>query len=93
MVHADLGKKGDPIAKITKAKRAEVLAQVVECLPSKHEALKSNPSTEKKKRKEKEIKKQRKLNYRKSLPQFTEDRVMYHLEVLLEYQQTFLFYE
>jgi hypothetical protein len=35
--------------KITKAKRAGGVAQVVECLPSKFKALSSKPSTEKKK--------------------------------------------
>jgi hypothetical protein len=41
-------------AKITRAKRAGGVAQVVEYLLSKCEALSSNPSTEKKKKKEKE---------------------------------------
>jgi hypothetical protein len=35
--------------KITKAKRARGVVQVVEQLPSQHEALSSNPSTAKKK--------------------------------------------
>jgi hypothetical protein len=39
----------DPIQKVTEAKRAGSMDQVVECLPSKHEALSSNSSTGKKK--------------------------------------------
>jgi Trk K+ transport system NAD-binding subunit len=35
----------DPNQKVTKDKRAGSVAQVVECLPSKHKALNSNPST------------------------------------------------
>jgi hypothetical protein len=38
-------KKLDPIRKITKAKRAGGMAQMVEHLPSKSEALNSNPSS------------------------------------------------
>jgi hypothetical protein len=38
-------KFGDPIQKITKAKRVMGVAQVVECLPSKCKALNLNPST------------------------------------------------
>jgi hypothetical protein len=45
-VQASLGKKGDPISKITRAKRARGAAQVVECLPSKWKALSLNPSTD-----------------------------------------------
>jgi hypothetical protein len=44
----DLFKKLDPISKITRAKRAGGVAQAVEPLPSKHEALNSSPSTTKK---------------------------------------------
>jgi hypothetical protein len=40
-------KTRDPIPKITKAKLARAVAQVVECLPSKREALSSNPRTKK----------------------------------------------
>jgi hypothetical protein len=36
------------MSKITKAKRARGMAQVVKCLPSKHEVLSSNPGTTKK---------------------------------------------
>jgi hypothetical protein len=39
------GKKQDPISKIANAKRLRGVAQVVEHLPSKHEASSSNPST------------------------------------------------
>jgi hypothetical protein len=40
----------DPISKILNTKKGwEGVAQAVECLPSKHEALSLNPSTEKKK--------------------------------------------
>jgi hypothetical protein len=35
---------------INKAKKAGRVAQMVECLPSKHEALSSNSTTEKKKK-------------------------------------------
>jgi hypothetical protein len=41
---ANLGKKRDPIFKITRAKRAWDLAQEVEHPPSKHESLSSNPN-------------------------------------------------
>jgi hypothetical protein len=34
----------DAIQKITKAKRAEYVTQVAEQLPTKHEALSSNPN-------------------------------------------------
>jgi signal recognition particle GTPase len=44
-------KMQDPILKITKVKRAGDMAQVVECLPSKHKTLSSNPLTIKKKKK------------------------------------------
>jgi hypothetical protein len=37
--------------KITKAKRAGSVAKLVECLPSNHEALSSNPRKKKKKTK------------------------------------------
>jgi hypothetical protein len=45
-----MGKKPDPISKITRAKRAEGVAQATEYLFSKHKALSSNPSTTKKKK-------------------------------------------
>jgi hypothetical protein len=44
-VQTGLGKKQNLIFKITRGKRAGGMAQVVECLPSKHKALSSNPST------------------------------------------------
>jgi hypothetical protein len=44
-VHSSLGIKGDPISKITNAKRAGGVAQRVEHLPSKHKALSSTPNT------------------------------------------------
>jgi hypothetical protein len=47
MVQVCPGKKQDPIPKTTRAKRAGRMAQMVECLPSKREALNSNPSTTK----------------------------------------------
>jgi hypothetical protein len=43
-------KMQDSIPKITKAKRAGGMTQVVEHLPSKHKAPSSNPSTTKRKR-------------------------------------------
>jgi hypothetical protein len=43
VVQSSLGKKQDPISKITRATRATGMAQVVEHLPSKKEALHSNP--------------------------------------------------
>jgi hypothetical protein len=51
MVQAGLSKKPDPISKITREKRAEGMAQVVEYLPSKHQAPSSNSSPTKKERK------------------------------------------
>jgi hypothetical protein len=51
VVQANLGKKQDPISKITRAKRVGGIAQVIEYLLSKQEALTSNSSTEKKKQK------------------------------------------
>jgi hypothetical protein len=42
---------GDPILKKKSQKRAGGVAQVVELLPSKCEALSSNPNTAKKKKK------------------------------------------
>jgi hypothetical protein len=41
----------EPSSKLTRAKRARGMDQVVEHLPSKHEALSSNPSTIKNKKK------------------------------------------
>jgi hypothetical protein len=38
-VQVCLGKKQDPISKITRAKMAAGVANVVECLPSKHKLL------------------------------------------------------
>jgi hypothetical protein len=38
-------KKPNPIKKITKAKKARSIVQVVECLPGKHKAPSSNPSS------------------------------------------------
>jgi hypothetical protein len=43
-----LGKKCNPIFKITRAKEDGDMAQVAECLPSEHEALSSNSNTTKK---------------------------------------------
>jgi hypothetical protein len=40
----------DPIRKITKARRAGGMAEVVECLPSKCKSLSFNPGTTKKKK-------------------------------------------
>jgi hypothetical protein len=45
MVQASPGKNQDLISKITRAKRARGVAQEVENLPGKHEALNSTPST------------------------------------------------
>jgi hypothetical protein len=42
----------NPVLKINTAKKDEGVAQVVECLPSKHKTLSSTPSTAKKTRKE-----------------------------------------
>jgi hypothetical protein len=42
----------DIISKIPNTKRASRVAQVVECLPSKHEAMSPNPNTMKKKKKD-----------------------------------------
>jgi hypothetical protein len=50
VVQASLGKKQDPISKITRANRAGGVAQVEEHLPSKSEALSSNTSTAKNKK-------------------------------------------
>jgi hypothetical protein len=46
-----MGKKPDHVSEITREKRAGGVAQVVECLPSKCEALTLTPSTTKKKKK------------------------------------------
>jgi hypothetical protein len=51
MDQAGLGKKRNPISKITKAKRTEGVNQGVEHLPCKCKALNSNPSTGKKSQK------------------------------------------
>jgi hypothetical protein len=45
VVQAGLSKKEDSISKITITKRTGDVAQVLECLPSQHKALNSNPST------------------------------------------------
>jgi hypothetical protein len=45
MLQAGLGKKWDSVSKKTRAKRAGDVAYVVERLPSKGEALNSNPCT------------------------------------------------
>jgi hypothetical protein len=44
MVQVSLGKKQDPISKITRAKKAGGVAQAVEHLPSKCKTLSSKPS-------------------------------------------------
>jgi hypothetical protein len=43
-VQASMDKKLDPVFKITRAKRAGGVAQVVMCLPPHWEALSSNPT-------------------------------------------------
>jgi hypothetical protein len=50
-VESGLGKKWNLTSKITRAKRAGAVAQMVECLCSKFEALTSNPNTTPQKRK------------------------------------------
>jgi hypothetical protein len=50
LAQVGLGKKCNPISKITRAKRAGGIAQLVEHLPSKS----SNPSTTKKEEEEEE---------------------------------------
>jgi hypothetical protein len=45
-------KMGDPILKVTKAKKSWVMVQVVKCLHNKCKALSSDPSVAKKRRKE-----------------------------------------
>jgi hypothetical protein len=42
MVQAGLGKRQEPISKIPRAKMAEGMDQVVECLSGKYETLSSN---------------------------------------------------
>jgi hypothetical protein len=49
-VQAILGKKCDPISRITRVKWTEGVAQAVECLLCTCEALNSNPSSTKKKK-------------------------------------------
>jgi hypothetical protein len=49
MIQASLGKKWDPFSKITRAKMAGGVAQVIEHLPSKCEVLSSNFSNANKK--------------------------------------------
>jgi hypothetical protein len=46
-----MGRKQNPISKITRAKRIGGMAQAVEYVPSKHKALSSNPNKPKKKSK------------------------------------------
>jgi hypothetical protein len=58
-------------AKTTKAKRAGGQTGVMECLPSKHEALRSNPTGQKKKRKEKKQSMQFSYGYMKQFPECT----------------------
>jgi hypothetical protein len=55
VVHISLGKNGDHISKISRAQRAGGLSQVVECLPSKNEALSSNSTSAKNKEKKREL--------------------------------------
>jgi hypothetical protein len=55
------GKKWDAISKITRAKKARGVAQMIECLPSKCEEPSSNLSTGKKQRKKGNI--LRSINY------------------------------
>jgi hypothetical protein len=45
MVHGSLGRKQDPISKITIAQRVEAVAHTIEHLPHKYKALSSNPNT------------------------------------------------
>jgi hypothetical protein len=45
-----LGKKWEPVSKTTRAKRAGGMAQLLEYLPNKHEALSSNIVLQKKKK-------------------------------------------
>jgi hypothetical protein len=52
MVQVDQGKKGNPISKTTRTKRAGGVSLVVEYLPSKKKALDSNPNSIKGKKKE-----------------------------------------
>jgi hypothetical protein len=53
LIHAIPDIKQDSISKVTKAKRTGGGTQVVEHLPSNHEAPSSNPSVTKKKKKKK----------------------------------------
>jgi hypothetical protein len=48
-IQASAGIKEDPISEITRAKRADRVAQVVEHLPSKDKVLNSTPMTANKK--------------------------------------------
>jgi hypothetical protein len=45
IVQAGLGKKQDPLSKITRAKITAGVVQAVKHLPHKHQALSSNPSS------------------------------------------------
>jgi hypothetical protein len=58
VVQADLGKKQEPIFKITRVKGAGSMTQLVKHLPSKHKALSKNPSFTRKKEKKKKRKKE-----------------------------------
>jgi hypothetical protein len=50
VVQASLGINGETLIKyISKAKRARAVVQLVQCLPSKHNAISSNPNGAKKK--------------------------------------------
>jgi hypothetical protein len=49
MVQASPGIRQERVSKITKAKRVGGMAKVIEHLPSKWEALRSNPGTAKRK--------------------------------------------
>jgi hypothetical protein len=50
MVHTGLGKKQNPVSKVTRAKRARGMTQEVKHLSSHCKALSSNPNTARKKK-------------------------------------------
>jgi hypothetical protein len=52
-----LGKKRDPISKITRAKIADVIAQAVECLPNKYTEFKPQYCQKIKRKNEEQYKK------------------------------------
>jgi hypothetical protein len=60
-VQAGLGKKSDPISKISRAKRVG-MAQAVEHLPSKCKALESKPQYHQRKKKSNEREREKKIN-------------------------------